>query len=152
MFCRESLAAGVLAGYPIVGIEVTLGSVRFVEGEASEAVFHGAAAIAFSRGLQQAEPILLEPIMKLEVVVPEEHTGDIIADVNARRGEIHGLEPLPGNSQAVRGAVPLAEMFGYATDMRSATQGRGAFTMEFSHYAPVPDAVSERILGGSFVS
>jgi elongation factor G len=148
---QESLAAGILAGYPVVGIEVTLVNARFVEGEASEAVFHSAAAIAFSRGLQQAEPILLEPIMKLEVVVPEEHTGDIIADVNARRGEIHGLEPLPGNSQAVRGAVPLAEMFGYATDMRSATQGRGAFTMEFSHYAPVPDAVAERILGVPFV-
>jgi elongation factor G len=147
---QESLAAGVLSGYPLVDIEVSLVGVRFVEGEASEAVFHSAAAIAFSRGLQRAEAILLEPIMKLEVVVPEEHTGDIIADVNARRGEIQGLEPLPGNSQAVRGRVPLAEMFGYATDMRSATQGRGAFTMEFSHYAPVPEAVSERILGGPF--
>ncbi len=147
---QESLAAGVLSGYPLVDIEVALVQVRFVEGEASEAVFHSAAAIAFSRGLQRAEAILLEPIMKLEVVVPEEHTGDIIADVNARRGEIQGLEPLPGNSQAVRGKVPLAEMFGYATDMRSATQGRGAFTMEFSHYASVPEAVSERILGGPF--
>jgi elongation factor G len=145
---QESLAAGVLSGYPLVDIEVTLVNVRFIEGEASEPVFHGAAAIAFSQGLQRAEAILLEPIMKIEVVVPEEHTGDIIADVNARRGEIQGLEPLPGSAQAVRGTVPLAEMFGYATDMRSATQGRGAFTMEFSHYASVPETVSERILGG----
>ncbi|MBC7235301.1 MAG: elongation factor G [Chloroflexi bacterium] len=145
---EESLAAGVLAGYPIVDIRVTLVDAMFVEGETSEAAFHSAASIAFNKGVREAGPVLLEPIMRIEVVAPEENTGDVIADMNARRGEIQGMEPLPGGVQAIRGLVPLAEMFGYATDVRSVTQGRGAFTMEFDHYAPVPESVAQQILGG----
>ncbi|HHX63935.1 MAG TPA: elongation factor G, partial [Chloroflexi bacterium] len=112
------------------------------------AAFHSATSIAFNRAVQQARPVLLEPIMKLEVIVPDENTGDVIGDINARRGEIDGMAPSPGGMQTIRGHVPLAEMFGYATDIRSVTQGRGAFTMEFDYYAPVPENVAERILGG----
>ncbi|MGI5915053.1 MAG: elongation factor G [Anaerolineae bacterium] len=145
---RESMAGGVLAGYPMVDVQATLVDGAFVEGEASEAAFHSATSIAFNRAVQQARPVLLEPIMKLEVIVPDENTGDVIGDINARRGEIDGMAPSPGGMQTIRGHVPLAEMFGYATDIRSVTQGRGAFTMEFDYYAPVPENVAERILGG----
>ena len=147
---EESMAGGVLAGYPIVGVQVALIGVTFDEHQTSEAAFHSATSIALNRGMQQASAILLEPVMKVEVVVPDDSTGEVIGDINARRGEIQGMEPVPGGMQAVRGQVPLAEMFGYATDLRSATQGRGAFTMEFDHYAQVPNSVSERILGGAF--
>ena len=148
---EESLAGGVLAGYPMVDLQAALVAVTFDEHQTSEPAFHSAASIAFNRGVQQARPILLEPVMRVEVVVPDENAGDVIGDMNARRGEIQGMEPVAGGMQAVKGRVPLAEMFGYATDLRSATQGRGAFTMEFDYYAPVPDSVSERILGGAFV-
>jgi len=144
---RESLSGGVLAGYPIVDVAVALVDATFVETMASEPAFHRAAAIAFNRAVHEANPILLEPIMRVEVVVPEESTGDIIGDLSGRRGEIQGMRPLPGGMQAVGGHAPLSEMFGYATELRSLTQGRGAFTMEFDHYAPVPQEVSSRILG-----
>jgi len=145
---RESLSGGVLAGYPLVIVGVTVVDGTFVEGQSFPGAFHSAAAIAFHKAVQEAKPILLEPIMKLEVIVPEENTGDAIGDINARRGEIEGMEPMPGGMQAVRGHAPLAQMFGYATDLRSVTQGRGSFTMEFDYYAPVPSEVSNRILGG----
>jgi elongation factor G len=145
---RESMAGGVLAGYPMVDVQVRLVGGAYVEGEASDAAFHSATSMAFTRAVQQARPVLLEPIMKLEAIVPDENTGDVIGDINSRRGEIEGMAPSPGGMQAIRGRVPLAEMFGYATDIRSATQGRGAFTMEFDHYAPVPTSVAERIMGG----
>jgi len=145
---RESLSGGVLAGYPLVDVGVTVVDGTFVEGQSFPGAFHSAAAIAFHKAVQEAKPILLEPIMKLEVIVPEENTGDAIGDINARRGEIEGMEPMPGGMQAVRGHAPLAQMFGYATDLRSVTQGRGSFTMEFDYYAPVPSEVSNRILGG----
>ncbi len=120
---EESLAGGVLAGYPMVDIRVALVAVTFDEHQTSEAAFHSAASIAFNRGVQQAKPILLEPVMRVEVVVPDENAGDVIGDMNGRRGEIQGMEPGGGGMQAVKGHVPLAEMFGYATDLRSATQG-----------------------------
>jgi len=145
---KESMAGGVLAGYPMVAVQVALVEATFIEDQATEGAFHSAASIAFHRGVLKARPILLEPVMKIEVNVPEESTGDVIGDLNARRGEIEGMEPRPGGMQAIWGHVPLAEMFGYATDLRSATQGRGAFTMEFDYYAPVPKEVAERILGG----
>ena len=144
---RESLSGGVLAGYPIVDIAVALTDATFDEAMASEPAFHRATAMAFTKALHEARPILLEPIMRVEVVAPEENTGDVIGDLSARRGEIQGMAPLPGGMQAIRGHAPLSEMFGYATDLRSATQGRGAFTMEFDYYAPVPPEVSTRILG-----
>jgi elongation factor G len=145
---RESMEAGVLAGYPMVDVGVVLLDGTYDESQSSEGAFHRAAAIAFHKAVQEAHPVLLEPIMRLEVVVPEDNTGDVITNVSARRGEIQGIELLPGGVQAIRGYVPLSEMFGYATDLRSVTQGRGAFTMEFDHYAPAPAAVANRILGG----
>jgi len=148
---RESLSGGVLAGYPVVDIGVALVGGTFDENRATEAAYHSAAAIAFNKGALQARPILMEPIMKLEVIVPEENMGDVIGDLNARRAEINGMDPQSGDMHRIRGDVPLAAMFGYATDLRSITQGRGSFTMEFDYYAPVPKEVSNRILGGPLV-
>jgi len=105
-----------------------------------------AASMAFKEGVQKAMPVLQEPIMKVEVTVPEEYLGDVIGQLNGRRGEIQGVEAHPGNVQVVHAFVPLAEMFGYATDLRSATQGRGVFNMEFDHYARVADNVAREIL------
>jgi elongation factor G len=145
---RESMSGGHLAGYPMVDVGATLIDGTYDEDRAVEGAYHSAAAIAFNKAVQQAHPVLMEPIMKVEVVVPEENTGDAIGDMNTRRGDIEGMEPLPGGMQAIRGHVPLAEMFGYATALRSNTQGRGTFTMEFDYYQAVPREVSERILGG----
>jgi elongation factor G len=108
--------------------------------------FKMAASIAFKEGVQKGAPVLQEPIMKVEVVASEEFLGDIMGQLSARRGEILGMEMRPGNAQAIRAMVPLAEMFGYATDLRSATQGRGVFTMEFDHYAQVSESVAKIIL------
>jgi elongation factor G len=144
---RESLASGILAGYPLVDLGVTLVGGTYSEEYSTEVAFHSAAAIAFGKATQNAAAVILEPVMSVEVLVPEENTGDVIGDLSARRGEIQGMEPLPGGMQAIRGFVPLAEMFGYATDLRSISQGRGAFSMEFQHYAAVPSDVAHRILG-----
>ena len=143
---RESAEAGVLAGYPVVDIKIRLYDGSFHEVDSSEMAFKMAASLAFKEGIQKARPVLLEPIMKVEVVIPEEYLGDTIGQLNARRGEILGTEMRPGNSQAVRVRVPLAEMFGYATDLRSGTQGRGAFTMEFDHYAQVSESVAKLVI------
>ena len=148
---REGLTSGVLAGYPMVDVGVRLKDVQVDEEQSVESItlgaVHRAAMAALHRAMQEARPVLLEPLMKVEVVVPMDHTGDVIGDLNARRGDILGIEPAAGGVQVIRGHLPLAEMFGYATDLRSATQGRGSFTMEFDYYAPVPDQVSHRILG-----
>ncbi|RPI86782.1 MAG: elongation factor G, partial [Chloroflexi bacterium] len=108
--------------------------------------FKIAASMGFKEGVHKGHPILLEPMMKVEVVAPEEYLGDVMGQVNGRRGLIQGIEVRLGNAQAVRAMVPLAEMFGYATQLRSATQGRGVFSMEFDHYAPVSQSVAEEIL------
>jgi len=147
---REATLGGILAGYPMVDLRILLVGGQYDESTSSEGAFHSAAAIAFHKAVRGAKPILLEPVMRVEVVVPEENTGDVIGDLSARRGTIEGMEPLQGGLQAIRGHAPLAEMFGYATDLRSFTQGRGSFSMEFDHYAPVTAEVSERILGGAF--
>lgn len=143
---RESAESGVLAGYPTTDIKVTLYDGSFHEVDSSEMAFKMAASLAFREGVQKGNPVLLEPIMKVEVVVPEQFLGDIIGQLNGRRGTILGTEMRPGNAQAARALVPLAEMFGYATELRSATQGRGVFSMEFDHYAPVSEAVAREIL------
>jgi len=143
---RETTESGVLAGYPVTDLKVTLYDGSFHEVDSSDMAFKMAAIFAFKKGIQMGGPVLLEPIMELEVVVPEEFVGDILGQLNGRRGEILGMEIRPGNAQAVRAKVPLGEMFGYATDMRSATQGRGVFTMEFDHYQPVPESVAQEIL------
>ncbi len=147
---RESALGGVLAGYPLTDVNVRLYDGSFHEVDSSEIAFKMAGSMAFREGAQQAGPILQEPIMKVEVLVPEESLGDIIGQLNARRGEILGMEMRAGNVQAVRAMVPLAEMFGYATDLRSATQGRGVFTMEFDHYARVADNVTRAIVSGGY--
>jgi elongation factor G len=108
--------------------------------------FKIAASMAFKEGVQKGNPVLLEPMMKVEIVVPEEYLGDIIGQVNSRRGNILGMEVRPGNAQAIRAMIPLAEMFGYATELRSATQGRGVFSMEFDHYQPVSETVMQEML------
>jgi len=143
---REAAEGGVIAGYPVTDIMVRLYDGSFHEVDSSDMAFKMAASIAFKEGVQKGAPVLQEPIMKVEVVASEEFLGDIMGQLSARRGEILGMEMRPGTAQAVRAMVPLAEMFGYATDLRSATQGRGVFTMEFDHYAQVSESVAKIIL------
>ena len=143
---KEASESGVLAGYPVVDLKVTLFDGSFHEVDSNEMAFKMAASMGFKEGVHKGNPILLEPMMKVEVVVPEEYLGDVMGQINSRRGTIQGMEVRLGNAQAVRAMVPLAEMFGYATQLRSATQGRGVFNMEFDHYAPVSQSVAEEIL------
>ncbi len=143
---REALATGVLAGYPIIDIRATLFDGSYHEVDSSEMAFKIAGSMGFKSAVQKAHPVLLEPIMAVEVVVAEEYMGDVIGDLNARRGRIEGMEPRAGGVQVIRGLVPLAEMFGYATDLRSRTQGRGTYTMQFSHYDEAPRHVAEQIM------
>jgi elongation factor G len=143
---RESAEAGVLAGYPVVDVKIRLIDGSYHEVDSSDMAFKMAASMAFKEAIHKASPVLQEPIMKVEVVTPEEFLGEIMGQLNARRGNIIGTEMRPGNAQMVTGMVPLAEMFGYATDLRSATQGRGVFTMEFDHYAQVSENVAKTIL------
>jgi elongation factor G len=144
---REAAEGGVLAGYPATDIKVRLYDGSFHEVDSNEMAFKMAGTLAFKEGALRAGPILQEPIMKVEVLSPEEFLGDILGQLSARRGEILGMEARPGSMQAVRAMVPLAEMFGYATDLRSGTQGRGVFTMEFDHYARVAESVARAIVG-----
>lgn len=142
----EAVEAGTLAGYPLTDLKVTLVDGSFHEVDSSDMAFRMAAILGFKEGVQRGSPVLLEPIMKVEVVVPEEYLGDVLGQLNARRSEIQGIEIHHGNAQAVHANSPLAEMFGYATDLRSVTQGRGVFTMEFDHYSPVSESVAQKIL------
>ena len=142
---REAMSSGVLAGYETVGVRVILSDGSFHEVDSSEPAFKIAGSMAFKQAVQKADPVLLEPIMSVEVVVPEEYMGDVIADINSRRGRIEGLE-LQGGSQIIRTLVPLAEMFGYATDLRSKTQGRGTHTMHLHGHEEAPLQVSETIV------
>ncbi|MEL7591934.1 MAG: elongation factor G [Anaerolineaceae bacterium] len=143
---RESLESGVLAGYQVTDVNIKLIDGSFHEVDSSEMAFKMAAIMCMREGLQKGSSVLLEPIMKTEVVVPEEYLGDVLGQVTSRRGEVQGMDIRPGNAQAIHALVPLAELFGYATELRSATQGRGVFTMEFDHYAPVSASVTEKIL------
>jgi elongation factor G len=143
---REAADSGVLAGYPVTDLMVVLFDGSFHEVDSNEMAFKMAASMAFKDGVQRGAPVLLEPTMRVEIVVPEEFLGDVMAQINGRRGSIQGTEVRPGNAQAVRALVPLAEMFGYATQLRSVTQGRGVFSMEFDHYAPIPQSVAEVII------
>lgn len=145
---REALESGVLAGYPLVDLKARLVDGSYHEVDSSEMAFKIAASMALKEGVQRAGPVLLEPIMRLEVVAPEGHVGDIIGDLNARRAQILGMHPRAGGLQAVDALAPLGNMFGYATDLRSMTQGRGIFTMEFDHYAEVPAELARQIITG----
>jgi len=145
---RESLDGGVLAGYTLVDLRVSLVDGDFEEDEASDMALRAAASMALRNGVEKATPVLLEPIMNVEAVAPDESSGALIGDLSARGGQIEGLQPRGMGMQAVRAMVPLAEMFGYATGLRSMTQGRGTFTMEFDHYDEVAPEVLEQILMG----
>jgi elongation factor G len=142
---QGALQSGVLAGYNVVDVKVTLYDGSYHEVDSSEMAFKIAGSMAVKEALRKADPVLLEPIMKVTVIVPEDYMGDVIGDLNARRGMILGMDALPG-AQQINANVPLSEMFGYATDMRSKTQGRGQYTMEPSHYAEVPKSISEDIM------
>ncbi len=141
----EAMESGVLAGYPMVDIKVEAIDGSYHEVDSSEIAFKIAGSMAFKEGCRNAKPVLLEPIMECEVVTPDEFMGDVIGDLNSRRGKVHGMAPRSG-VQVIEAQVPLAEMFGYATDLRSRTQGRATYTMQFSHYAPVPKQVGEEIM------
>ncbi len=144
---KEAMENGVIAGYPILDVKVTLYDGTFHEVDSSEMAFKIAGSMAFKDAVNKAKPVILEPIFKLEITVPEEYMGDVMGDVNSRRGRIEGMEARAG-AQVIRGFVPLSEMFGYATDLRSKTQGRGVYTMQFSHYEEVPKSISEDIVAG----
>ncbi|MCR4403400.1 MAG: elongation factor G [Firmicutes bacterium] len=141
---REAMESGTLAGYPIVDVKVTLFDGTYHEVDSSEMAFKIAASMAVKDGTRRADPVLLEPLMRVEVVVPEEFTGDVIADISARRGRVQGMERR-GPTQIIRAHVPLAEMFGYATDLRSLTQGRGTYVMHFDRYEEVPAQIAEAV-------
>jgi len=142
---REAFENGVLAGYPTMDVRITLYDGSYHDVDSSEIAFKIAGSMGFKAGARKANPILLEPVMKIEVHVPEEYMGDTIGDINSRRGRIDGMEPRSG-VQIIRGFVPLNEMFGYATDLRSHTQGRGTYVMQFSHYDEVPKNIAEKII------
>jgi elongation factor G len=143
---KESLPNGVLSGFPIVDVKVTLFDGSSHDVDSNENAFRMAASMAFKEGLRRAHPVILEPMMSVEVETPEEKMGDVMGDLSARRGMIQGMEDIPGGSKAIRAEVPLAEMFGYATTVRSLTQGRATYSMEFKHYAEAPKQVSEAII------
>jgi elongation factor G len=143
---REALQGGVLAGYPVVGVKARLVDGAFHEVDSSEMAFKIAGSMALKDGVQRAKPVLLEPTMKVEVSVPDEYTGTIVGDLSSRRGIIHGMEPRGAGTTSIRANVPLAEMFGYATQVRNMTQGRGSFTMEFEKYSIAPSSVAEEVI------
>ena len=136
---------GPRAGYPVVDVRVTLTDGKYHDTDSSEIAFKIAGSLALKEAAKRAKPVLLEPIMAVEVVTPEEYMGDVIGDLNRRRGRVHGMEPR-GNAQVVRAHVPLSEMFGYATDVRSMTQGRATYTMQFDRYEEVPNNIAEEII------
>ncbi len=142
---KEAMDTGVLAGYPVVDVKATLYDGSYHEVDSSEMAFKIAGSMAFKEAAKKARPVLLEPIMSVEVVTPEEYMGDVMGDLNSRRGKIQSMEKR-GNAQVIRAEVPLSEMFGYATDLRSKTQGRATYTMQFSHYEDVPKGIADAII------
>jgi elongation factor G len=141
---REATESGILAGFPMVDIVVRLVDGSYHDVDSSEAAFKVAGSMAFKEAAKRAKPVLLEPVMSVEVVTPEDYMGDVIGNINARRGQIEGMEPR-GNAQVIKARVPLAEMFGYATDLRTMSQGRATYTMQFLHYAEVPHSIAEKL-------
>jgi elongation factor G len=141
---QEALGSGVIAGFPVVDVKVTLYDGSYHEVDSSEMAFKIAGSMCFKEAAAKARPVLLEPIMKVEVVTPEEYMGDVMGDLNSRRGMVQGLEEAPAG-RIIRAEVPLGAMFGYATDLRSATQGRATYSMEFAKYQEVPASIAETI-------
>jgi elongation factor G len=146
--CREAMEAGVLVGYKLVDVKVRLLDAEIDEDTSSDLGFKVAGTKAFNRAVEEAGPVLLGPVMDLEVVAPDTYTGDVMSDLNARGAEIREISSRAGEMQAIRAFVPLAKMFGYATGVRSLTQGRGMFTMEFDHYAEVDQQRMDAIING----
>ncbi len=144
--CKEQMESGVLASYPLLGVKVTLYDGSFHDVDSNEMAFKIAASMGFKKGVLEANPALLEPMMQVEVTTPEENMGDVVGDLNRRRGMIDGMDEGPAGMKLVNALVPLAEMFGYATDLRSATQGRASYSMEFSKYAEAPKAVADSVI------
>ena len=150
MGIRETLDSGIYANVPMVDVKVTLIDGSYHEVDSSEMAFKIAGSMAIKDAVAKANPVVLEPMMRVEVTMPEEFMGDVIGDLNSRRGQIEGMDPR-GSTQVVRAAVPLAEMFGYATDLRSMTQGRASYSMELSHYAEVPANLAAELVAKSKV-
>ena len=144
---KEAKQSGVLAGYETVDFKVTVYDGSFHDVDSSEMAFKIAGSMAFKDGMKKANPVIMEPIMKVEVELPDDYLGDIMGNVSSRRGNLLGVDAIPGGGQQIRAEIPLSEMFGYSTDLRSRTQGRGTYSMEFSHYYEVPKSVSEKIVG-----
>ncbi len=144
---EEALANGVRAGYPVVDVRVTLTDGKYHDTDSSEIAFKIAGSLAFKEAARRAKPVLLEPIFSVEVVTPEDYMGDVIGDLNRRRGRVHGMEER-GNAKVITAQVPLSEMFGYATDVRSMTQGRATYTMQFDSYEEVPSHIAEKVVEG----
>ena len=142
---EEAMKSGILGGFPVVGVHANVYDGSYHEVDSSEMAFHIAGSMAFKEAMQKASPVLLEPIMRVEVTTPEDYMGDVIGDINSRRGRIEGMDDI-GGGKMIRGFVPLSEMFGYATDLRSRTQGRGNYSMFFDRYEPVPKSVQEKVL------
>jgi elongation factor G len=143
---NDTLPNGVLAGFPVVDVKVTLYDGSYHEVDSNENAFKMAGSIAFKEGMRRANPTLLEPIMAVEVETPEDFMGNVVGDLNSRRGMIQGMEDMAGGGKAIRAEVPLAEMFGYSTTLRSLSQGRATYSMEFKHYAEAPKNVAEAII------
>jgi elongation factor G len=148
---RETLETGVYAGYPMVDVKATVFDGSYHEVDSSEMAFKIASSMAVKDAVEKADPVVLEPMMRVEVTMPEQFMGDVIGDLNSRRGQIEGMESR-GSTQVVRSFVPLAQMFGYVTDLRSMTQGRASYSMELSHYAEVPGNLAQELLAKSRVS
>ena len=142
---KEAMENGVLAGYEVVDVKATLVDGSYHDVDSSEMAFKVAGSMAFKNCALKANPVLLEPVMKIEITVPEEYMGDVMGDLNSRRGRIEGMEAVD-NTQIIRGFVPLSEMFGYATDLRSRTQGRGVYTMQSDHFEEVPKSIADEII------
>jgi elongation factor G len=143
---QETLKAGVLAGYPVVDVKVTLFFGSYHDVDSNENAFKMAGSMGFKEGMRRASPVLLEPMMAVEVETPEEFMGNVMGDLSSRRGIVQGMEDMVGGGKQVRAEVPLAEMFGYSTSLRSLTQGRATYTMEFKHYADAPRNVAEAVM------
>ena len=143
---RETIPNGVLAGFPVVDVKVTLFDGSYHDVDSNENAFKMAASMAFKDGMRKADPIILEPIMAVEVETPEDYMGDVMGDLSSRRGVIQGMDDMAGGGKAIRAEVPLSEMFGYSTTVRSLSQGRATYSMEFKHYSEAPRNVADAII------
>jgi elongation factor G len=143
---QETLPAGVVAGYPVVDVKATLFFGSYHDVDSNENAFRMAASMAFKDGMRKASPVLLEPMMAVEVETPEDYAGTVMGDLSSRRGMVQGMDDIPGGGKIIKAEVPLAEMFGYSTNLRSQTQGRATYTMEFKHYAEAPKNVADEVI------